>query len=85
MAAYYGTLNALWFSRKYRDQRIRALLTAYFLLLLCRVALVDVLKRRQPRNVSFAIRGFLDGWLLRPDGCDPLLGEPLWSQRQRRS
>jgi len=44
IAAYYGPRNQLWFTRKYRDRRVQALLTVYLLLSLFRVAVADVLR-----------------------------------------
>jgi GT2 family glycosyltransferase len=76
--AYYAPRNILWFTRRYRDRRIQALLTVYLLLLLCRIALADVLKRRRPPHARYATRGILDGWLLWPDSAEALPGEPLW-------
>jgi N-acetylglucosaminyl-diphospho-decaprenol L-rhamnosyltransferase len=79
VAAYYAPRNNLWFARKYRDRRVQALLTAYFLLRLCRVAAADMLKRRRPPHARPATRGILDGWLLWPDSTEVLRGEPMWS------
>ena len=59
----------------------RGLRTAYILLLLCRMAAADVLKKRHPRHASATMRGLLDGWRLRPTNTNALPGEPLWSAR----
>jgi GT2 family glycosyltransferase len=75
--AYYNTRNQLWFTRRYRDRRVQALLTGYLLLRLCRVAGADVLRGRRPPHVWPAARGILDGWLLWPESTEALLGEPL--------
>jgi GT2 family glycosyltransferase len=80
ISAYYAPRNKLWFARKYHDRRVQVLLTAYFLLLLCRVVVADVLKRRRPPRARSATRGILDGWRLLPDNTDALPGEPLWSR-----
>jgi GT2 family glycosyltransferase len=82
IASYYAPRNNLWFARKYRDRRVQTLLTAYFLLRLCRVAVADMLKKRRPPHARPATRGILDGWLLRPDGTEALLGEPMWSNER---
>jgi GT2 family glycosyltransferase len=79
MAAYYSMRNPLWFARKHRSRRLQALLTAYLLLLLCRIAAADLLKRRRPPRTKPATRGVLDGWLLWPESTEALPGEPLWS------
>jgi GT2 family glycosyltransferase len=79
MAAYYTMRNLLWFARKHRGRSLQALLTAYLLLLLCRIAAADVLKKRRPRHAKPATRGVLDGWLLWPESTEALAGEPLWS------
>jgi N-acetylglucosaminyl-diphospho-decaprenol L-rhamnosyltransferase len=78
-AAYYGMRNPLWFTRKYNDRRVQAMLTAYLLFRLCRIAAADVLKGRRPPRARPAARGILDGWLLWPESTDALPGEPLWS------
>jgi GT2 family glycosyltransferase len=80
ITAYYAPRNNLWFARKYHNRRVQALLTAYLLFLLCRVALADVLKGRRPPHARSATRGILDGWLLWPDSTEALPGEPLWSR-----
>lgn len=80
---YYEMRNALWFARKHHRSRVQVLLTAYLLLLLCRIAVADVLKRRWPTHVSPAAQGILSGWLLWPGGSDPLPGEPLWPRGQK--
>jgi N-acetylglucosaminyl-diphospho-decaprenol L-rhamnosyltransferase len=79
MAAYYTMRNHLWFARRHHGRKVQALLTAYLLILLCRVAVADVLQRRQPPHARPATRGILDGWLLWPDSTEALLGEPLWT------
>jgi N-acetylglucosaminyl-diphospho-decaprenol L-rhamnosyltransferase len=79
-SAYYEMRNALWFCRKHHARRIQALLTAYLLARLFRVAVADVLKRRHPPRFRPAARGILDGWSLWPGSVDALLGEPLWVQ-----
>jgi GT2 family glycosyltransferase len=78
-SAYYSTRNSIWFARKYRTRRVRALLIAYLLLMLCRVAAADVIKRRQQPRARPAARGILDGLLLWPTNIEALSGEPLWS------
>ena len=78
IAGYYATRNHLWFARRYRDRRVQALLTLYLLLVLCRVAMADVLKGRHPPHARAAIRGILHGWFLWPESTDALPGEPLW-------
>jgi N-acetylglucosaminyl-diphospho-decaprenol L-rhamnosyltransferase len=80
MSAYYALRNRLWFARKYHDRRVRVLLTAYFLLLLFRLVVADLLKGRRPFRARCATRGILDGWRLWPDSNDALSGEPLWSR-----
>jgi N-acetylglucosaminyl-diphospho-decaprenol L-rhamnosyltransferase len=77
ITAYYAPRNQLWFIRKYHDRRVQALVTAYLLLLLCRVAIADVLKKRRPSHAKSAILGILDGWLLLPHNSEALPGEPL--------
>ena len=77
-SAYYGGRNALWFARKYHTSRVQALLTLYLLLLICRVAVADTLKRRHPRHAPAAMRGMLDGWRLWPQSYEALPGEPLF-------
>jgi N-acetylglucosaminyl-diphospho-decaprenol L-rhamnosyltransferase len=81
LAAYYAPRNRLWFARKYHDRRVQALLTAYILLLLCRVIVADLLKGRRPPHARFATRGILDGWLLWPDSTEALPGEPFAAGR----
>jgi N-acetylglucosaminyl-diphospho-decaprenol L-rhamnosyltransferase len=76
-ARYYAPRNQLWFARRYRSRRVQALLTAYLLLLLFRIALADILKRRRPSRAKSATRGILDGWLLWPVSTEALVGEPL--------
>jgi N-acetylglucosaminyl-diphospho-decaprenol L-rhamnosyltransferase len=78
-SAYYGMRNSLWFARKYNNRRVQAMLTAYLLLRLCRIAAADMLKQRRPPHVRPATRGMVDGWLLWPKTSDALPGEPLWS------
>jgi GT2 family glycosyltransferase len=78
-SAYYGMRNSLWFARKYRSRRVQALLTAYIFLLICRLAVADLVKRRQPFRSRPATRGVLDGWLLWPESPEALPDEPLWS------
>jgi N-acetylglucosaminyl-diphospho-decaprenol L-rhamnosyltransferase len=82
ITAYYSARNRLWFTRKYHDRRVQALLTAYLLLSLFRVAVADVLRWRRPPRAWPAARGILDGWLLWPESNEALLGEPLWSRRR---
>jgi N-acetylglucosaminyl-diphospho-decaprenol L-rhamnosyltransferase len=77
-SAYYDMRNALWFARRHHRSRTQALLTAYLLLLLCRIAVADLVKLRRPTHVRPAAQGILSGWILWPDGTDPLPGEPLW-------
>jgi GT2 family glycosyltransferase len=79
IATYYASRNQVWFSRKYRNRRVQALLTAYLLFRLCRIAVADVLKGRRPPHARPATRGIFDGWLLWPDSTEALVGEPLWS------
>ena len=81
ITAYYAPRNSLWFARKHHGRRVQALLTAYTLLLLCRVAVADVLKGRRPRHARFAIRGVWDGWVLWPDSTEALPGEPFVVER----
>lgn len=81
-STYYGMRNPLWFARRYRDRRVQTLLTAYLLMLLCRVAAVDMLKRRRPPRARLGARGLLDGWLLQPVGTEALPEEPLWSRER---
>ena len=86
-STYYGGRNALWFARKYCTSRVQALLTLYLLLLICRVAVADMLKRRHPRSSRYAptaMRGILDGWRLWPQSFEALPGEPLWSNHEPR-
>jgi GT2 family glycosyltransferase len=75
--AYYAPRNQLWFARKYYDRRVQILITAYLLLVLCRVAVADLLKRRKPSHAKPTTQGILDGWLLWPDSTEALMGEPL--------
>jgi len=82
-AAYYAARNQLWFARKYRGRKIQILLTAYLLLLLCRIGVADALKRRRPAHIKPATRGLLDGWLLWPNSTEALIGEPIWSSKTR--
>ena len=80
-STYYRGRNAVWFARKYCTPRVQALLTLYLLLLICRVAVADTLKRRHPRHTHYApaaIRGILDGWRLWPQSYEALPGEPLF-------
>lgn len=77
-ASYYGMRNAIWFARRHHSCRIRVMLTAYLLMLLCRIAAADVLKRRRPGYARAAARGIVSGWALWPDGVKPLPGEPFW-------
>jgi N-acetylglucosaminyl-diphospho-decaprenol L-rhamnosyltransferase len=79
-SAYYGMRNSLWFCRKYRTRRVQALLTAYLLLLLCRVTAADLIKSRQ-RRARPALRGLLHGWLLRPVSVEAFSEEPMWSSK----
>jgi FkbM family methyltransferase len=83
-AAYYAMRNSLWFTRKYRDRRLQALLTVYLLLLLCRVAVADALKWRRPPCARPAARGIIDGWLLWPESIEALPGEPLWPRSSEK-
>ncbi len=76
--AYYGTRNALWFTRKYRDRKVQVLLTLYLLMIVSRVAIADIVKGRRPPHARSAAAGIFDGWRLFPQGMDPLPGEPLW-------
>jgi GT2 family glycosyltransferase len=78
-SGYYSMRNALWFARKYHSRRIQALLTAYLLLRVCRMAAADVLRRRRPPRAMHATRGMLDGWRLWPKGMEALPGEPFVS------
>lgn len=78
-AAYYAPRNQLWFARKHYGRRVQALITAYLLLVLCRVAAADVVKGRKPSHAKPTTRGILDGWLLWPDSTEALAGEPLRS------
>ena len=77
-STYYRGRNALWLARKYHTSRVQALLTLYLLLLICRVAVADTLKRRHPRHAPAAMRGMLDGWRLWPQSYEALPGEPLF-------
>ena len=77
-SAYYRTRNALWLARKHHTSRVQALLTPYLLLLICRSAVADTLKRRHPRHAPAAMRGMLDGWRLLPQSYEALPGEPLF-------
>jgi GT2 family glycosyltransferase len=77
ITAYYAPRNQLWFIRKYHDRRVQALITAYLLLVLCRVAIADVLKKRRPSHAKSTALGILDGWLLWPRHTEALIGEPL--------
>ena len=77
ITAYYAPRNQLWFVRRYHDKRVQALVTAYLLLVLCRVAIADVLKKRRPPHAKSTTLGILDGWLLWPDSTAALPGEPL--------
>ena len=77
-SSYYSGRNALWLARKYSTSRVQALLTLYLLLLICRVAVADTLKRRHPRHATGAMRGVLDGWRLWPQSYEALPGEPLF-------
>lgn len=79
IGSYYSMRNPLWFARKYRSRKIQALLTVYIIILLCRLAASDILKKRRPPHARPAMRGMLDGWRLWPDGTEALPGEPLWS------
>jgi GT2 family glycosyltransferase len=81
ITAYYAQRNSLWFARKHHNRRVQALLTVYLLLLLCRVAVVDLLKGRRPPHAWFATRGFWDGWRLWPESTEALPGEPLMVKR----
>jgi GT2 family glycosyltransferase len=81
IAAYYAPRNKLWFARKYNGRPLQVLLTAYILLLLCRVAVADVLKGRRPSHARSVTRGVLDGWLLWPDSTEALPGEPFTVER----
>ena len=78
-ASYYCMRNAVLFARRYRSRRIQAMLTAYLLTLLCRVAAADVLKRRRPPHLIPAARGMADGWLSRPSSAEGLPGRPVLS------
>ena len=75
---YYQCRNSLWLARKYYTSRVQALLTLYLLLLICRVAVADTLKRRHPRHAPAVMRGILDGWRLWPRSYEALPGEPLF-------
>jgi N-acetylglucosaminyl-diphospho-decaprenol L-rhamnosyltransferase len=77
MSAYYAPRNMLWFARKYRHKRLQVLITAYLVLILCRVTMADILKKRRPAHAIPAVHGIFDGWLLWPDGTEALPGEPL--------
>ena len=77
-SAYYPGRNALWFARKYYTSRVQTLLTLYLLLLICRVAVADTLKRRHPRHAPVAMQAMLDGWRLWPQSYEALPGEPLF-------
>ena len=77
VSAYYGMRNSLWFARRYHDRKVQALLTAYLLILLCRVAVADVLKGRRPPHARSATRGILNGWLSWPDSTEALIEEPF--------
>jgi N-acetylglucosaminyl-diphospho-decaprenol L-rhamnosyltransferase len=79
VAAYYSMRNPLWFARRYSGRRVQAMLTAYLLFLVCRIALADVLKGRRPPRFTPAARGMMHGWLLWPESTEALPGEPLWS------
>ncbi len=83
VSKYYDARNSLWFARKHHYRGVRTLRTAYILLLLCRMAAADVLKKRHPRHASATMRGLLDGWRLRPTNTNALPGEPLWSARSQ--
>jgi N-acetylglucosaminyl-diphospho-decaprenol L-rhamnosyltransferase len=78
MAAYYASRNQLWFARKHRHRRLQTLLTVYLLVLLCRIAVADVLKKRRPAHTRAAARGIIDGWILWPKSTEALPQEPLW-------
>ena len=77
-SAYYRARNVLWLARKHYTPRVQALLTLYLLLLICRAAVADTLKRRHPRHAPAAMRGTLDGWRLWPQSYEALPGEPLF-------
>jgi GT2 family glycosyltransferase len=77
IAAYYAPRNQLWFARKYYDRHVQILITAYLLLVLCRVVVADVLKRRKPSHAKSTMLGILDGWVLWPESTEALIGEPL--------
>ena len=77
ITAYYAPRNQLWFVRKYYGRRVQALVTAYLLFVLCRVAIADVLKKRRPPHTKPTTLGILDGWLLWPNSTEALPGEPL--------
>jgi N-acetylglucosaminyl-diphospho-decaprenol L-rhamnosyltransferase len=81
MSAYYAPRNSLWFARKYHARHVQAFLTLYFLLLIWRIALADMLKRRRPPNSKSAARGIWDGWRLWPGSTEALPGEPLVARR----
>lgn len=81
IAVYYSTRNSLWFARKHRGPEVRVLLTAYLLLLLCRMTTADLLKRRCPPHAKAAVKGLLHGWRLWPADIHALPGEPLCSSR----
>lgn len=77
-SSYYGVRNAIWFARRYHGRRIQVMLTAYLLMLLCRIVAADVLKRRRPAYARSAATGIVSGWVLWPDGTEPLPEEPRW-------
>jgi N-acetylglucosaminyl-diphospho-decaprenol L-rhamnosyltransferase len=78
--AYYDMRNSLWFCRRYRARRVQVLLTAYLLLLLCRIVAADLFKSRKP-CARLALRGLRHGWLLRSVNVEAFPGEPMWQSK----
>ena len=81
-STYYQNRNALWLAQRFFTPRVQALLTVYLLLLMCRLAVGDVVRRRHPWHAAAAMRGVLDAWRLWPQSKDALAGEPLFKSQE---